>query len=145
MDTKPVGKVERIFSGAVVVIVIIGVIWALTSIFSSAGHSLNTAKQPTYSELARARFDTILASSPELSGIACENNDCASSVVYFDYKKIPDDYDSVIRGNAATYSKFGLDNNAISHVSVAARFNGQVFYACNAADGVVKDCGKYHN
>lgn len=141
MDTKPVGKAERIFASAVVVIVIVGVLWALISIF---GHLSKPApKGPTYSEQARTRFDTIVASSPELSGIACENNDCGSSVVYFDYKTIPDDYDSVIRGNAATYSKFGVDNGGISHVTVAGRFNNKVFFACNAADGVVKDCSNY--
>lgn len=135
---------EKITGTIILIIFVFAGIWGISSLSSSGSTtSVSIPAQPTYADQARARFDTILASSPELSGIACENDDCSSSVVYFDYRTIPDDFDTVIRGNAATYSKFGLDNHAISHVTVAARSNGKVFYACNAADGAVTKCDTY--
>jgi hypothetical protein len=144
MDTKQKGKGKVGWVVLTIVVLFVLTAIAATSGSSSGGTSQAQApKQPTYSELARTRFDTIASSSPELTDIACENDDCGSSVAYFDYKTIPGDFDSVIRGNAATYSKFGLDNHGISHVTVAARLNGTVFFACNAADGAVTKCDTY--
>ena len=91
---------------------------------------------------ARARFDNVLSVSPELSGISCEGGDC-TSVIYFDYKTVPEDLEFAIRGNAATFSKFKMENTGVSHVTVAARKNGQVFFSCNAASGVVSECNSY--
>jgi hypothetical protein len=97
-----------------------------------------------FSSEARTRFDGILANSPELTSISCESDDC-SYVVYFNYKKIPDDVEYVIRGNTATFSKFKKDKTGVSHVSIAARFNDDVFFGCSGANGVVEKCQNYKN
>jgi|CXWL01.1.fsa_nt_gi hypothetical protein len=95
--------------------------------------------KPDFSQQSRARFDSILAVSPELAGISCESNDC-SYVAYFDFKTLPEDLDFTVRGNAATFSKFKLDNEGVSNVTVVARLNGNVLMSCEAAQGRVKEC-----
>lgn len=109
-------------------------------IFLGMGNSSAPAPaKPDFSQQARARFDNILVASPELSGISCESNDCRY-VVYFDYKTVPDDLDHTIRSNAATFSKFKMDNTGVSNITIVARLNGHVLMSCKAAQGRVKEC-----
>ncbi len=93
----------------------------------------------SFSALSRARFDDILKSAPELQAINCIDSDCRD-VVYFDYKTVPNDLEFVIRGNAATFSKFKMDNTGVSNVTVIARLDGRELIACTAAQGRVKEC-----
>lgn len=114
-----------------------------TQTINNATTTTNNPIKSSFSSEARSRFDDILASSPELSSISCESDDC-SYVVYFNYKTIPDDVEFVIRGNTATFSKLKQDKTGVSHVSIAARFNNNVFFACDGADGMVQKCQNYN-
>lgn len=100
---------------------------------------IKSASAPTFATLSRARFDDILKSASELKAINCIDSDC-SDVVYFDYNTIPSDLGLVVRGNAATFSKFKLDNTGVSNVSIIARFNGRTILTCSAGQGKVKEC-----
>lgn len=128
----------------VVVVLILLIVGIMNSIVSSSTPSTTSTPSTSFSTQARAHFDDVLRSSPELAAINCEGSDCGS-VVYFDYKTIPDDVDFVIRGNAATFSKFKLDNTGVSHVTIAARYNGVVFKSCDADHGKVSECQNYSN
>lgn len=112
----------------------------MSAIYVGGNSSSNspTSFSGSFASDARAHFDSILTVSPELSAINCED-DC-SSVIYFDYKKVPDDLAFVIRGNAATFSKFKLDKTGVSNVTIVARHNGNVLMSCDAGQGQVKSC-----
>ena len=101
--------------------------------------SVAASPSPSFATLSRARFDDILKSAPELKAINCIDSAC-DSVVYFDYTTVPDDLDFVIRGNAATFSKFKLDNTGVSNVSITARLDGRTLETCSAGQGKVKEC-----
>jgi len=98
---------------------------------------------------SRERFDDLEAGwheeGDELDRIECLDGDC-TSVVYFRFNTIPTDpdisdyLDMVIRGNAATFSKFKLDNTGTSHVTVFATLNGQTMMQCDASKGMVDEC-----
>lgn len=125
-------------------LVVIIMAWGAVSMINSTSTPSSTPTQPTqsFSTIAREHFDQVLESSPELEAIRCEGGDC-DTVVYFDYKTIPDDVEYVIRGNAVTFSNLRKRTVGTSHVSVAARFNGNVFFACDAAQGAVTECQNY--
>ncbi|MBU6214492.1 hypothetical protein KGM48_01460 [Patescibacteria group bacterium] len=134
--------------------------WTLTGViiiiaavaFGSAISSFNngapaTAEQtapaqPSLADLARQHFDSVQSSIPELKDIRCLNDQCDSSVVYFDFNTIPSDIDTIMRGNAATYSKFLIDNggNSISTVSVIATLGNTQLMECDASQGQVTKC-----
>jgi hypothetical protein len=105
----------------------------------SPASSNSESTSSSFSSEARTRFDDILSVIPELSSISCEGGDC-SSVVYFDFKTIPYDIDTLIRGNTATFSKFKLEKTGVSHVTIMARYNGNVLKKCNASGGIVDSC-----
>jgi len=105
---------------------------------SENGSSSGISKEATFASEARARFDGILKDSPELESITCEE-DC-TDVVYFNYKTLPSDLNFIIRGNAATFSKFKLEKTGVSHIRITARFSGRDVVYCRAAGGVVTEC-----
>lgn len=96
-----------------------------------------------FNQLAADRFKDILTASPELASIECENNDCGSGIVYFNYKTTPPtDVESVIRGNTATFSVFKAKNTSTTHVMVTARYNGADVFWCTGSKGVVDECSQ---
>ncbi len=108
---------------------------------SSEYSSTANTNKTSFNELARKRFDTILAASPELNEITCLDGNC-TSVVYFDFKKIPDDLEFMIRANTVTFSNFAKENTGGSNVSIFATYKGKTILQCNGAKGQVKDCKK---
>src|SRR3989344_6316741 len=98
----------------------------------------STNEENGFPAQVKARFDNIAKSIPELEAVNCEG-DC-TNVVYFDLKTVPEDLETIVRGNAATFSKFKMDNNDGSNVTIAARVNGNVVFYCDASQGVVKEC-----
>src|SRR3989344_4010325 len=81
---------------------------------------------PDFNVLAQQRFANIAKgfSGSELGKISCLHDDCRYAQVYFDFKILPDDLDMIIRGNAATFSKFMKDSIGLSDVTVTARLGG---------------------
>jgi len=98
----------------------------------------SSTEENSFPSEVRARFDNIVKSIPEIEAVNCEG-DC-TNVVYFDFKTTPDDLETIVRGNAATFSKFKMDNNDGSNVTIAARMNGNTIFYCDASQGVVKEC-----
>src|SRR3989344_1610091 len=109
----------------------------LICIFGGDGSTPATSEEGFPAQV-KARFDNIAKSIPELEAVNCEG-DC-TNVVYFDFKTTPDDLETIVRGNAATFSKFKMDNNDGSNVTIAARVNSNVVFYCDASQGVVKEC-----
>ena len=101
----------------------------------------STPQQPTFAQLAMERFDTIKSSIPELKDIHCEVESC-TGVIYFNFTKLPDDLETIVRGNAATFSKFEMDNSGVSHVSIFAQLDGKDVFHCEAAYAKVTSCSK---
>lgn len=137
-------KVSLGFGGAIVVFF---VLFGLTSPSSATPTSTQSVaqqtapvvQQPTFAQLAQKRFDDIKTSIPELHDIHCVDETCIA-VVYFNFNTVPSDLETIIRGNAATFSKFEMDNSVGSHVSVIAQLNGKDIFQCRAADGKVTTC-----
>ena len=104
-----------------------------------------TPTGPDFNTLAVERFAQLEASwkegGDELETIECPNGNCRS-VVYFRFNELPVDPDmeTVIRGNAATYSKFKLDETGTSHVTVIGTINGNLMFQCYASKGMFTDC-----
>lgn len=102
-----------------------------------------TGGDTDFQTLARSRFDDIEQSwkenGGELNNIECFEGDC-TSVIYFHFNTVPDDIDAVTRGNAATFSKFKLDNTGTSHVTIFAVEGNGTIMKCDAAGGVVSSC-----
>jgi len=97
------------------------------------------ARDTSFSELSRARFDKIKENTPELDLIECHNNKC-DSVVYFHFNEIPEDLDMLIRLNTATFSKFKIDNTGTSHVSIFAKYQNKTIFQCDGSKGMVDAC-----
>ena len=116
------------------------VVLATISVMSGSDSQPITQTGPTYAELAQQRFDQIKTSIPELKDIQCLDNSCDNSVVYFDFNTVPSDLETTIRGNAATFSKFEMDNKHGSSVTVIARLGNNEVFQCDASDGKVTTC-----
>ncbi len=123
----------------VIGLVVFGIIfWIVMSMIG--GSSDNTPnKYDQFGPLSRARFDQIKSESLELNSIDCLSTNC-DDVVIFKYNKLPGNVETIIRGNAATFSKFKLDNLGVSHVSVSAEYNGRTIFSCRASSGKVDSC-----
>lgn len=119
-----------------------GVVVVLATISVMSGSDSQTVTQagPAYADLAQQRFDGIKTSIPELKDITCLDNSCDNSVVYFDFNTVPSDLETTIRGNAATFSKFEMDNKHGSSVTVIARLGNNEVFQCDASDGKVTTC-----
>jgi hypothetical protein len=119
-----------------------GVAVVLVTISVMSGSNSHPVAQtgPTYTQLAQQRFDGIKTSIPELKDVQCLDNSCDNSVVYFDFNTMPSDLETVIRGNAATFSKFETDNKHGSSVTVIARLGSNEVFQCDASDGKVTTC-----
>lgn len=138
------GRTWKFWVGAVI---FLGIFYFIISSFISPSSPSGTATETpsssnssNFGSLSRTRFDNILSASPELRSITCEG--ACDTVVYFDYITLPDDLEFVIRGNAATFSKFKLEHTGVSHVSVIARYGGVEVMSCRAAGGIVSECRK---
>jgi hypothetical protein len=121
------------FIGICVLLVVI-----IIRVSSSSGPA-QPDKQAQFAQAAQKHFAEVLASIPELQDIHCVDNVCGN-VVYFNFNTLPTDVDSVIRGNAATFSQLDFENTGSSHVTVAAQLNGKDLFQCSAADGKVTSC-----
>lgn len=123
--------------------ILIGVVAfiVLASLIPSAPETETVVEnaEPDFSQLSRERFDTLVTEVPELSSIECETERC-NNVAYFNYETVPEDLEMMIRGNAATFSKFKMDNSIGSNVSVIARSNGERLLRCDASKGAVTEC-----
>ncbi len=96
-----------------------------------------------FNQLAKERFAEILKASPELESIQCEKDNCNLSTVYFDYKQLPEDLESAIRSNTATYSVFKGNNGSFATgVIIFARYQGKEIMYCTARKGVVEECSR---
>lgn len=123
-----------------VVYVVVGIA-ILMFIFSTFGgnSTLNTSStEDNFQNEARVRFNDIATSIPELEAVNCEG-DC-KHVVYFDFKTLPDDLETIIRGNTATFSKFKMEKTGVSNVTIAGRIDGKTVFFCEASQGKVKEC-----
>ena len=94
-----------------------------------------------FSTLSRERFDSLVADVNELESITCLPESC-TNVAYFNYLSVPDDLEMIIRGNAASFSKFKLDQTGTSNVTVFGVVVGVQVLRCDAAKGVVTQCTK---
>ena len=123
--------------------ILIGVAAFIILIFlipsSPETETVSNNEEPDFSQLSRERFDKLATEVPELSSIECEPVTC-NNVAYFDYVTVPEDLEIMIRGNAATFSKFKMDNSIGSNVTVIARSNGEQLLRCDASKGAVTEC-----
>jgi hypothetical protein len=108
------------------------------TIFAGFIPTQNTT-EPDFNQLAVERFNKIALEVPELDSITCEGDSCRS-VAYLNFNTVPDDLEIIVRGNAATFSKFKNDNNTGNRATIIATYNGDQLMSCNAADGVVTEC-----
>jgi vacuolar-type H+-ATPase subunit I/STV1 len=99
--------------------------------------------EKSFSEKVRIRFDEIenawKEDGDELDNIECYNNDC-SSVAYFHFNSIPEDLESFVRLNTATFSNFKLKEKGVSNVTIFATYNGRTIFQCDGAKGMVTAC-----
>jgi hypothetical protein len=107
-----------------------------------SGGSSAPALTPSFNDLVQPRFASLKEAAPEISSIDCESGDCRY-VVYLNLTKVPDDLEVMVRGNTATLSKFKQYTLGTSNISVAAKYNGKVIYACQGSDGQVNSCQNY--
>ena len=126
----------KLFLGVFAVLIFISFI--IVSSSPAKGTAPET-KRDKFDQLAKARFADIKTSLPEVSEIKCISDSC-DSVVYFNFSKLPDDFEFIIRGNTATFSKFKLDNTGVSHVTVIGEINGREVLTCNGSSGKVDSC-----
>lgn len=106
-----------------------------------SNNSNNSSTKASFQDLSRKRFDEILASAPELKEIRCLDGDC-TSVVYFDFKQLPNDLEYMLRGNTATFSSFKYQQTQTSNVTIFATYNGNQVLQCNGSQGKVTGCKK---
>ncbi len=111
----------------------------IIAVESNSGSSEQVDKQAQFAQLAQKRFDGIKSSIPELHDIHCIDDTCIG-VAYFNFSTLPTDVNTVVRGNAAAYSKFEIDNSVGNHVTIFAQLNGKDLFQCNAADGQLTSC-----
>ena len=91
--------------------------------------------EPTFSELAQARFDELTELTPELDKVDC-GGPCNSSAFFF-YNTLPTDLEFITRGNAAAFSRFKMENGGFgSHVTIFAKVGGVTVLECDAAEGL---------
>lgn len=142
LDTSK-SKTNSTMVGILVIIFLVTglVVYKATSHGGSSAVNV-PAPTPSFNDLVQPRFASLKEATPEISSIDCESNDCRY-VVYLNFNTAPDDLQTIVRGNTATLSKFEQDNLGTSHISVAAKYNGKVIYACNGSNGKVDDCKKY--
>jgi hypothetical protein len=119
----------------------IGICVLLVVIIVAIGSGGSSAKlqQSSFAQLAQKHFADVQASIPELHDIHCVDDTCVG-VAYFNFNTLPADVNTIIRGNAAAYSKFETDNSVGNHVTIFAQLNGKDLFQCNAADGQVTSC-----
>ena len=91
-----------------------------------------------FSMQARERFDEIAENVPEIDAIDC-HDDC-TSVAYIRWNQIPEDFESVMRSQAETFSSFKMNNTGTSHIDVIAMLDGEVLMRCSASKGQVDGC-----
>lgn len=98
-----------------------------------------SASSKEFQQSARDRLTQIAKSIPEVENFSCEGDDC-SSVIYLNFKTLPEDLDFIIRGNTVTFSNFKKTLTGVSHVTFAAKLNGKVMLSCNGDNGIVRSC-----
>jgi len=133
---------QKLTTKQLVSIAIGSIIIIFLFIFLFGGNS-NTPEQTNsendFSVQAMVRFNSLTSAIPELEAVRCEGGNC-KYVVYFDFKEIPEDLETIIRGNTATFSKFKMDNTGVSNVTLAARISGNIIFSCQASKGIVENC-----
>jgi hypothetical protein len=92
-----------------------------------------------FQKMARSRLDDIKKAIPEMDNYSCESNDC-SSVIYFNFKKVPDDLDFIMRGNAVTFSNFKKNFIGTSYITFIAKLNGVTILTCRGNNGITREC-----
>ncbi|MBI4035725.1 hypothetical protein HY383_02160 [Candidatus Daviesbacteria bacterium] len=132
-EDKPKSKVKWL---GLILITLIILLLSLAGKYSSG-----TTSKESFQDLSRKRFDGILATSPELESIECLDGNC-TSVVYFNFRKLPDDLEYMIRANTVTFSNFKYENTGTSNISIFATYNGSTLLQCDGGQGKVKDCKK---
>lgn len=93
----------------------------------------------SFNDLSKKRFDDIKSAAPELKDIQGVDGDY-TSVVYFDFKIIPEDLDFMIRSNTATFSVFKEQNTNTGHVTIFASYQDGILMQCDGAYGKVTQC-----
>lgn len=129
---KPIGKIVL---GLIGIFIVIGIIAAVGGSDEPQGSS----KQENFVQLANQRFSGIVeANKPQLDRIECAGGTCGEMRMY--WNTLPEDLETILRGNAATFSKFRIDNLGTSNVIVFAIHEGKETAFCRAAKGRVEEC-----
>ncbi len=116
------------------------IIFALSFLIIVSGCSSDDNKRDEFLRESRERFDEIESNfDAELKNIECHNEQC-DSVVYFNFNEIPEDLETIIRGNTATFSKFKMDRLGMSNITIFATHNDEIIFQCDGSKGVVKTC-----
>lgn len=113
---------------------ILGFTILLIYIILSSGNS-----SADHDKIVRERFKEIALSIPELKGISCPSDLC-TNVVYMDFVSLPEDIETIVRGNAVTFSNFNMKQGRGSHVTLAGVLNGKLLIECDASNARVVEC-----
>ncbi len=119
---------------------VIGLISAVNSLFYSGG-PLPPPPQPTpaFNAICQTHFADVKSAIPELSSVTYIGGTC-NDIVYLNFTKIPSDFEFIIRGNAATFSKLRKANGLETGVEVIGKLNGVQMLDCRAYEGRVSGC-----
>jgi xanthine/uracil/vitamin C permease (AzgA family) len=112
MNIKRIGFV----TGAIVLGLVI-----VTGVAVITGSNGSSPEQQTFADSVHQHFADVQTSIPELKDVTCIDSSCTGGVYFNFATTTPSDLETVIRGNASTYSKFEMDNKQGSHVTVIAR------------------------
>ncbi len=132
-------NIKRVGLGVGVAFVLLIIVCAVAVTNSSKNAAPVVDKDAAFSDAAKARFANIQTSIPELADIHCLDNTC-TNVAYFNFKTLPSDAETIIRGQAATFSTFHIHTYGVGHVTVYAQVAGKNLFHCDAADGKVTEC-----
>ncbi len=141
IKNKKGAKVAWIFLGTVILIIIIVSIISANSSTTTPTPSEQTKQ--TEDQAVRDHFKGVQSDSPELTSITCDTDKCNTGIVYFNYKKVPDDLEFVIKGNTVTYSNLvakSSDYNTTGKVFIFAKYKNKTIYTCQGESGVVIAC-----
>jgi len=125
--------------GFIIIGQILGIVLPETSSTPSVSQ-INSSQ--SFDQIAKAHFKQIQSgfSSSELKNIECFENNCDSSVVYFNFKTIPSDLDMIIRSNAVIFSNLKKQEKGTSSVTVTATLGDKILLKCNSKQGKTTDC-----
>lgn len=124
------------------------------TLLAGCSPSDDTSGVDEFHQLARERFDNIESSFDEdetILNIECLNDKC-DSVIYFNFSGgLPEDFETVMALNTASYSKFRQDNKGVSGVTLYMTYTADIMQdeadnltrtllECRGKDGEVQEC-----